>query len=353
MSFKVIFLESEIFYQDMISSNFFKNCSLTFNGAELYKINKNFDGYDIVVYTIYSSPYYNFLIYNAILQGVNTLLLMDGICEFSNFTKNKRIKNLNIDNYHPIIANNIAVIGSEAKNYFSTYGINAVRYLPPRVCTMVIEEKSKCDDVFLITTANTAYFDEAEFILLISLLQKTIDSLIKSEFKFYFRIFDQRIVNELNISSELNLTNGSFESLFNKVDYIITTPSSIILSAMNANKPVAMLLYRDVPNFIQSGWLLFDSCEFSNTFKSMKEKDKKRMAFQASQVKSNLRQEDSIEQCIGIRSPYKDIHKFIDQNLFNMLNSRFNFNVENFFRNLYLKTKKNSLLKKFFNYLKK
>ncbi|EJV9312363.1 hypothetical protein P0J05_002888 [Vibrio vulnificus] len=355
MPYKVIFLESDSFYLDMLSSQFFKNCSLTFNGAELYRKDRTFKNYDLVVYTIYSSPYYNFLIYNASLQGVNTLLLMDGICEFSNFNKNSRIRKLNISNYYPIIANNIAVVGSEAKEYFSIYGVNSVRYLPPRVCEMVKEVKSQGDDMFLITTANTAYYDEEEFCLLISLLQKTIDSLIESQQNFIFRIFDKRIIDELNISPEINFIDGSFRSILKKVDYVISTPSSIILSAMYANKPVGMLLYRDVPNFIQSGWLLFDGCNFSSAFSSMKEKDIKRMAFQASQVKSNLEGEGSIEQCFGFKSyyDYKHIHEFIDQNLFNMLNSRFNFNFEGCFRRFYIKTRSNVFLKRIFSYLKK
>ncbi|OCH28674.1 hypothetical protein A6E12_09290 [Aliivibrio fischeri] len=355
MYYKVIFLENEEFYNDMISSDFFKNCSLTYDGAKLYKKNKSFKNYDLVVYTIYSSPYYNFLIYHASLQGVNTLLLMDGICEFSNFTKNSNIKRLNIDNYHPIIANSIAVVGTEAKNYFSMYGINSVIYLPPRVCTMNYHVKLDNNNTFLITTANTAYYDEDEFKLLVSLLKATIKNLIEGNFNFYFRIYDQRIINDLNISDDINLITGSFESVLEKVDYVITTPSSIMLTAMYANKPVAMLLYRDVPNFIQSGWILFEGCNFINLFESMKEKDLKRMSFQASQVKYNLQREESVDKCFAIEPiyDYKHIHSFIDQNLFNMLNSKFNFNFESTFRKFYIHSRKYFLLKKIFNYIKK
>ncbi|HEM7544030.1 TPA: hypothetical protein U2M54_002841 [Providencia rettgeri] len=353
MSYKVLFLEDKLFYEGMLNHNFFHNCELFYNGGKLYNKNHQLIKYDLIVYTIYSSPLYNFIIRRASELNIKTLLLMDGICEFSNFTKNKKIMALGIDNYHPIIADNIGIIGKSAKKYFCSFGINALNYIPPRVIDMCIKNKNESnnkinkENVFLITTANTAYYDDSEYTKLINLLKDIILVLKNKNIRYYFRVFDEKIINELSIPHEKNLRNGSFEDTLEMVSFVITTPSSIILPAMYQRKPVAILQYRDSPNFIQSGWVISKDIDYSSTFASMMSFDKKRMNFQLNQIEDSLSKCDTVADCFKEKNSFtiKEVSQFINKTNINMLESKFNINFEYLARKIYIKYIKKSKFK--------
>ena len=354
MSCKVIFLESKSFYQDMLDTVFFENCQFEFDGGQHHSNISYLSNYDLVVYTIFSSPVYNLIIQHCIKYDIPTLLLFDGICEFSNFTKNPLIRKLDIENYHPIIADKIAVVGDDALNYFEAEGCAAYKYLPPRVFRM--KEKLPFPDDnngydFLITTANTSYYNDKEKASLIVLLEKLISELNNSTYSYCFRLFDKQLLLELNMPEVANLTDTDFDSVLIKVRSVITTPSSILLSAMFHERAVAVLSYRDSPMFIQSGWLIHMGVDFINTLESMQLRDSKRMIFQLAQVKSNIESDPFLKlnpDIVISELKKQDVIKFINQNMFNMLNSPFNFNVEHRFRRLFWFAKSS----RFFHYIK-
>ena len=362
MSYKVLFLESKNFYQDMIDPVFFENCQFEFDGG-LHRSNSSyFSDFHLVVYTIFSSPAYNLIIQRCVNYDIPTLLLFDGICEFSNFTKNPVIQQLDLDNYHPIIADKIAVVGDEALNYFQALNCTVYKYLPPRVFRMneklpLLDNNDGYD--FLITTANTAYYDDKEKKALILLLEQLIGQLDMSTYSYCFRLFDASLLSALDVPESLNFIDGDFDSVLSQVRSVITTPSSILLSAMFHERAVALLSYRDSPIFIQSGWLMHTGGDFTQTLQSMQLRDPKRMAFQLSQVKSNIESEPLLKVCdVTAQSTFdkKELVKFINQNMHNMLNSPFNFNVEHRFRKLFWFVKSSRffhLIKPITNYLKR
>lgn len=350
--FRVIFLESEGFYSDLLDTTFFYGCDLSFDGARKYKDFKYFSNFDLVVYTIYSSCLYNKIIFDCYINEVKTLLLFDGIAEFSNFTNNKRISKLNFDNYHPIIADNLAVVGESAKKYFEEYGVKVLNHLPPRVNTMSDGVYCCNDQVFdfLITTANTAYYNDSEKGLLLKLLEAVVAELSNLGVSFCFRVFDESISEYLKISEDINFIDGDFNSCLKRVRCVVTTPSSIMLDSMVQGRPVGLLLYRDSPLFIQSGWSIFLGSNLSDTFLSMMSKDKKRMTFQKCQVRENL-QSFTAKNAELSKSYFdrKEVVDFYNQNLNNLISSKFNINFEYFFRKLYWKLKR----KRIFKFIKK
>lgn len=360
MSYKVLFLETELFYRDMIDSSFFKGHLLEFDGGKHYKNETYFEKYDLVVYTIFSSPVYNLILQKCKRLGIPSLLLFDGICEFSNFTKNKKIINLGFDNYHPIIADNVAVIGDEAKNYFNAFNCTSYKYLPPRA--LIMNNKLPFPNGnggydFLITTANTAYYDDEEKNALILILKKLVNELKQTKFNYCFRLFDESLISALNVPASINFVDGDFNSVLLQSKAVITTPSSILLSAMFHERPVALLSYRDSPMFIQSGWLLHMGVSFKSLLNSMHTKDTKRMTFQLAQVQANLESDTlpSIEKLQTNGNGDEQI-KFIDKNMYNMLNSNFNFNMEHSLRKLFWFIKANRFfrfIKPITNYLKR
>lgn len=346
----------------MIDPLFFDNCLLEFDGGKNQNHVQYLSRFNLVVYTIFSSPAYNLIIQRCIDADIPTLLLFDGICEFSNFTKNKVISKFGLDNYHPIIANKVAVVGDEAMRYFQALNCDTYKYLPPRVFRMndklPIPTKHNGYD-FLITTANTAYYDDEEKIALILLLKQVINDLDNSIYSYCFRLFDEDLLSALNVPQKKNFVDGSFEVILEQVKSVITTPSSILLSAMYHERAVGLLLYRDSPIFIQSGWLIYSGIDLRPTFESMMLRDKKRLAFQLAQVHSNIETERSLKLFSNASDDYverKNLVNFINQNMYNMLNSPFNFNIEHSFRKIFWFLKSSRffrLIKPITNFLKK
>lgn len=351
MSYRVLFLESKEFYQDILDASFFSGSEIEYDGASKYKDIDFYTKYDLVVYTIYSSSLYNLIVYNLKCNNIKTMLLMDGICEFSNFINNKNICNLGLENYHPIIADSIGVVGDMAQLYFNSYGVNAVRYLPPRVlpCRRQYNNGNEMFD-FLITTANTAYYDEHEFSVLVNLIKKVIETLDKNNMTYCFRVFDENLIQELEISASTNFKSGDFGTCVSKAKAVITTPSSIVLDSMNMGLPVATLVYRDSPLFIQSGWMLVRDSIKGEVFDSMLVQDSKRMHFQKAQVEGCKSEPQGMKNSIEANSYFsvEEVSNFINKNMQNMLNSKFNINVESFVRNLYRKYIKGKRISKIF-----
>ncbi len=345
MSYKVLFLENEVFYENMFDSLFFDQCTLDFDGGKYWNNIEYLRKYDLVVYTIFSSPLYNFIIKNCIINDIPTLLLFDGICEFSNFTKNKLMRKLSIENYHPIIADSVAVVGDEALEYFKVYNCKVYKYLPPRVFNMseklpLPHHNSSFD--FLITTANTAYYDDEERRNLIELISKLVKELERSDFSYCFRLFDESLISSLGVPKSLNFTDGDFDTILKNVRSVITTPSSILLASMFHERAVGLLSYRDSPMFIQSGWLIHLGVNIEETLNSMHIREPKRMAFQSAQVKSNIETSFlSKVECNNkvLNVERKELVEFINQNMSNMLASPFNFNVEHRLRSIYWSVK--------------
>ncbi|AZK62174.1 hypothetical protein [Pectobacterium versatile] len=355
MFYKILFLESKNFYSTILDESIFEGCEKHFNGGDLLKNIGELASYDLVIYTIYSSPIYNHMISYCKKVKVKTLLLMDGICEINNFTKNENINSLGIKNYHPILADNIAVVGNSARRYFSVLGVNAIRHLPPRISKLkynqhLVSSMSKKTD-FLITTANTAYFNNIEFENLVSLLKDVIYAIEKNGYSIIFRVFDERLIEELKIDPCNNIKNGSFTDVLSLVSCVITTPSSIALTSMIENLPVGLLQFRDSPNFLQTGWIIIKGYDLSETLSSMIRKDEIRMRFQISEVMANTEVSSALSelQLSKQTQTSEQILSFWEQNYLNILSSPFNFNFEHLARKIYWRLKSN----KIFSFIRK
>ncbi|MGF1863644.1 hypothetical protein, partial [Photobacterium profundum] len=260
------------------------------------------------------------------MLGIRTLLLFDGVSEFSNFKNNKHLKSLGLKNYHPIITDSVAVVGDKAKRYFRERGCEVIKYVPLHVRNdNIIELPDK--ERFLITTANTAYYDESEFITLVNLIKEVIICLNEKSQTYDFRIFDERIINALDIEPEKNFRDGGFDDVLINYSFVITTPSSISLTCMFHQRPVAHLQYRDYPHFFQTGWSIIPSVPLDQTIDSMISFDQDRMAFQQSEVKSNFTVDPLAKSISSIISSEKFKFKkddFCESISFKMLDSKFN-----------------------------
>lgn len=357
---KILFAEDKKYYINLGIDSFFDNSKyiLEFNGMKNYKItDKKIKEYSAVVSFNYTSPLVNFLILKAKKNGVKTILMSDGIIDWANLFDNPKQKKYDLDLYHPIIHDYFFCLGKEEKDYFNFLGNNTEQYMLNRI----IPNKDKLDlpnnDKFLITTANTAYFNDLERDHLEKILKKVIDILNEMNIDYIFRIFDEYLINSLGIQSENNYNEGDFDSVLSKVDFVITTPSSITINSMYHDRAVAQLIYRDTPMFVQSGWNINLGSNIKQTINSILSKDKNRINFQKWQVEQyvNVDSEKKIIEILDsddINESGK-IEDFINNNLYNLINSKYNFNLEYLIRKIYLKLKKKKYFKKILDVIDK
>ena len=342
----IVFLESKEY---LVSLGVFKNIT-NFDGAENYKIKDiELKKYDAILSIMYTNPVSNFLIIKAKKNQIKTVLLSDGIIEWKNCFSNPMNTKYSLKLYHPILHDMFLCVGQDETQYFNFLGYKTMQYLPDRMAPTIPRIGKVDTSFFLITTANTAYYDEIEKENLVQLLKDIILTLDNLSFKYIYRIFDDSLVEILDIQKEQNIKDRSYEECLKLVDYVITTPSSISFTTMYHGKPLAHLIYRDSPMFIQSGWNISGSIDIKNTLKDMMTYNQDRMNFQEFQVSKYLADNETVEKEVIEKleeQKTENIEKFINQNLYNMLNSSFNFNIEYFVRKVYLRFKGFKILKR-------
>ncbi|MHA7138179.1 hypothetical protein ACRTEV_13045 [Rossellomorea arthrocnemi] len=353
---KILFAESQMYYKALgIKKELNDNFILEFDGVRKYKQkNMEFKKYSLIVSCLYHSPLSSFLIYKAKKANVPTLLIADGVFEWENAFNNPITKSYNIKLYHPIIHDSFLCLGEDEKMYFEGQGVNVETYLPQRVLNINNKVELNNNNKVLITTANSAYFSENEYIRLLGLINEIINKLNEKKINYIFRIFDSRIASDLKLTKDINFTDGSFKEVLKEVNIVFTTPSSIILESMYNDRAVCQLLYRDTPIFLQSGWNVSQSVDIGNTIDSIMSFDESRMDFQYHQLRKYL-PTSSIETHIKnfIDNKRESQELYVNQNLYNLLNSKLNINLESIFRRVYLKLKQFTKLKKLLNLLRR
>lgn len=348
---KVLFIESESFYQSFLNLNY-SVIESTFDGGYFLSEGK-FLNYDLVVYTIYSSLRFNFIISKLRNHNIPVLLMFDGVAEFSNFDNNQLLISQGMENYHPVVSDYLCVVGDKASRYFTSRGCEVFKFMPENIKSKSVVDLPK-NNVVLITSANTAYYNDLEFYLLLDLMKQTVELLNNSKVEYIFRIFDKRLIEGLEIVGN-NYTDGSYENILIKVSHVITTPSSISLTSMYHQRPVAHFTYRDCPLFFQSGWNVIPGCISKHWLDSFLSFDEKRMAFQHSEVTENFSCEDITRTFSLIVEKYNFKHnevEFYENIFYKMLSSKYNINVEFTIRKFYWKLKR-TRFSKFIKLLRK
>ncbi|MBQ4834230.1 hypothetical protein J8L70_13335 [Pseudoalteromonas sp. MMG010] len=355
---RLLFSENEQYYRDLGLVDK-PGLVYTFGGCRFY--NKNslfFDKFDSFVCAFYTMPHNVLLTLKFKELNKATILCTDGVFDFSNAIANPMVSKYGVIMYHPIIQSNFLCVGTTEKSYFSNQ-VSSFNYLPTRVLSksdMLILPNIK---KVLITTANTSYFNDIEFNALCSLMLDTLKVLIKENVLFAVRIFDQKLLAFLESNLQIEFENDiefDFEKTLEAYSSVITTPSSIAITAMFHKRAVGLLVYRDKPMLLQSGWLIPSGTVFEQNLESFLTLEPQRLNIQTNILKTYLAQEgitELLEELSTSREVIKtNTQDYINQSMLNMLNSSFNFNFEWWVRKLYLRFKSNGIIKKIRLYIR-
>ena len=351
MSVKILFSEGESYYRDLGLKDYV-GYVFEFDGLKYYKKNKQFfTKYDAIVMAYYTLPHNALLTIKAKEAGTKTVLIADGVFEFGNSFLNPMVYKYGMKLFHPLAQDYFICVGEFSRKYFSRYS-KTIQYMPERMMTSDKYIPPPSDRQVLITTANTAYFNDFEFDKLKDLLIFSALELKSKDIPFCFRIYDKRLLQTL--SNELdflvyNDVNNDFETTLRNYSTIITTPSSICITAMYHKRSVATLIYRDYPLSVQSGWIMFDERSIKQSLPSLIDMDDTRMEIQNNLVLMYTPANDinsSLELCLKNDATISSEINYYDKSMMNMLTSAFNFNIEYLVRSFYLKLKKHSFIKK-------
>ena len=282
---KILFIQSKFDFNQFYDASIFpNNDDIEFGGIKyLNKPPEFFLRYS----KIYSSDYCDNLAISIIKKAnsikVDTFLLMDGIYDWAALHVNPK----NVDIFFDVnIYTTIYCVDNHSASYLNSIGAITELYKPYRIFGLNLntEHKNKIlsstKKKILLTTSNTPYFDEIEFNRITSIFKSIIDWCKLNSTELYFRIYNKKILSELNIDDELNLTKGSIETYIKKIDLLITTPSSISATAIMLDKPFIHVIYRDTPISFQAAWQIFTTDMTDKVLKSALSRDKKRMEHQ-------------------------------------------------------------------------
>lgn len=211
-------------------------------------------------------------------NGIPFYLIMDGVFEWSNAVSNPFLKKLGVKLLSPIFYDGVLCVDAGLNNMLNELDIMTLQY-----SSGILAENSEGSG-FLVTTANSAYFNEVEYRQMIVLLKKIINTLKLMNLTVRYRVFDNRIVNDLSIPVDENIISGDFSNCVKPFAAVVTTPSTIAQTAMEMDKPVCILDYRDGPLFLQTGWRFHDSIDAATVILSMVGRDPDRMGYQRDAV---------------------------------------------------------------------
>ena len=254
------------------------------NPIDQRRVTELLDVVDWVISLSYEDVCINDVICLAKSKKVNTVLLVDGVLEWSNTYQNPRNRGVL---YQPIIHDYVGCCMPDQVPRIKKWNPSAEVFLyrnyrlaPDCVKRSVHEERYD----FLITTAVTPYFNDDEQKRLTDSLNTIIRIIEEERYSYCLRIFDEKLLSSLEFNHGINIKSSPFQTLLSEVKCVISTPSSICVEAMSAGKPTAQIMYRDSPLFFQTGWLILGQCTLTNTFGDMMNRNKDRMLFQNEEV---------------------------------------------------------------------
>ncbi|HKK51120.1 MAG TPA: hypothetical protein VKA74_06015 [Myxococcota bacterium] len=276
----------------------------------------------LVISKSYLPPPTHRWIFEARRRGVSTLLLVDGPLEWSNLYRSpslvRRMGPGQVGLFEPIIHDGVAAIGETQRRWIEhknpERGLELMTYANRRIATSRPQAPSPTagEDAadrtpeldFLVTTARTPYFDEAERRDLIRCLLEACRALSAGGHRHAFRLFDESLIEALRREiPDLPLdASGDFAEALGRTRCVIGTPSSVLLEAMQHDKPTATLMFRDSPLFYQTGWLLGCTTDWAPSLESMLARDPKRLDWQRQVLRENLSKSDFFAHCDRIRA---------------------------------------------------
>ena len=217
----------------------------------------------VVMADCYNQPWTT-LLHQAVEQGIPTLLLADGILEYRNTFENPGVAAGAI--FQPVVAHKIACLGRSQARTLESWGNAAQvevtgaprfdRYAGKQRRTRAANEPFKV----LVMTAITPYFTHTQHEQVrrsLLDLKQTFDAGVTQDgvsVQVEWRV-TKGMQQEIGVESVVSdLTGRELAEVLERVDAVISTPSTAMVEAMLLGLPVALLDYTNSPLYVQPAW---------------------------------------------------------------------------------------------------
>ena len=231
-------------------------------------------------------------------KNVATLYMIDGILEWRNAWENRDDEPACPWTMRPVLSHKVACIGDSQARVLESWGNEERVEITgiPRFDFLKSLERVPNSDCFriLVMTAKCPGFTDEQ-------TANTVRALI--DLKDYFFKFEElggkrleviwRLTNELEatvgVRNQLtDLTGADLAATLQKVDAVITTPSTAILEAMLMGLPVVSLDYNNSPTYVPTAWQINATEQISTVVPELVSPRAERLFFQQTVLNDSL-----------------------------------------------------------------
>ena len=233
-------------------------------------------------------------------RGIPSVVLQDGILEWRCQYENPLFgSGGGAPQHQPVLADTIACIGNQSARQIAAWGNTAkvavtgmprLDYLLERPRTPRRQPGSR----LLVMTAKNPGFTPDQFAVTIRSLRDLWGHLkTRRDLVVVWRT-SRNVAQELGVESEMReCASEELAAVLDRVDAVVTTPSTAMLEAMLLDRPVAALDYHNVPRFVQTAWTISAAEHISPIISQLLEPPARKMAYQA----------DTLSDCLSCEGP--------------------------------------------------
>jgi hypothetical protein len=227
--------------------------------------------------------------------GIPTLVLQDGLLEWRCQYENPLFgAGGGAPQHQPVLSDKIACLGHQSARHVAAWGNRSkveitgmprLDYLHGRASPAPRRPGSR----LLVMTAKKPGFTQDQADLIERSLRDVRNHLTgRRDVETIWRITGQ-LAEELGVPNELRSV-GSEElvTILERVDAVITTPSTAMLEAMLVGRPVAALDYHNAPRFTPTAWTISAPEQIPGVIDGLLNPTPRRMAFQEASLHDSL-----------------------------------------------------------------
>jgi hypothetical protein len=233
-------------------------------------------------------------------RRVATLYLIDGILEWRNAWENQPDELACPFTMRPALADKIACIGVSQARVLESWGnqdktevvgIARLESLRSRLIQQPPQHSTDNEKFrLLVMTAKTPAFTPRQWQATRQSLRDMQQWLEKHPTLQGRRVevtwrLTRGLERELGVENSLRELSGmELAGQLDRVDAVITTPSTAMLEAMIRDLPVALLDYHGCPRYVQSGWAISSRQQIAPAISQLAERTERRMLYQRNQL---------------------------------------------------------------------
>lgn len=231
----------------------------------------------------------------ARLARIPSLVLQDGILEWRCQYENPLFgAGGGAPQHQPVLANKIACLGVQSARHIASWGnadkvevtgMPRLDYLLGRAFPSVRKPGNR---LLVMTAKNPGFTPEQRAVTLRSLrdVKSALDG--RRSLEVTWRI-GRSLAETLGVQTEFQAAaSEELVAILERVDAVITTPSTALLEAMLSGRPVAALDYHNVPRFVATAWTISAAEQIAPVLAELLDPSARKMAFQGMCLRDSL-----------------------------------------------------------------